>query len=102
MNRVFFTAGLLSLLAFPAFGQAAGCGLQPLTPLGCDADRAVCACNAAGSCQWIFECGRGAGVGETRPGVRYNDGSGPSFLERYNRRTQELQEQRWRERQLRR
>lgn len=47
---------LLMLLA-PLGAYAGGCGLRPLTPLGCDRESARCVCDKNGrNCHWQFEC----------------------------------------------
>jgi hypothetical protein len=38
------------------------CGLQPLTPLGCNGP-ATCVCDQTGECGWQFSCGYGGGRG---------------------------------------
>ena len=38
------------------------CGLQPLTPLGCNGP-ATCVCDQTGQCGWQFTCGGGYGSG---------------------------------------
>ena len=58
MNR---TVTLILFVLFTAFTDvrlstpvaASGCGLKPLTPLGCKSD-AVCVCDAKGNCSWVF------------------------------------------------
>lgn len=32
------------------------CGLKPLPPLGCSMSDAVCICDNAGNCQWVWIC----------------------------------------------
>lgn len=45
------------MLSFWSSSALAFCGLKPLPPLGCSNSDAVCMCDSAGNCHWVWQCG---------------------------------------------
>lgn len=51
-------AGVAVLLHNPDCANAYGfgCGLKPLTPMGCDSRSATCVCDSNDNCSWVWNC----------------------------------------------